>query len=242
MSLLALSEPGVKLERNGAPMLLEAVDDQGRSLLPPNRAQADPSRPNHGISVEGVSPLVRIALIAPDQKIKHIRRLKGTIPVFAEARASNPIVIPLQGKSAVGKQISTSDVTLLVDDVSTTNENRPAVRVTVRPTRDGRAPRAGSGPRHAPGASFNRGDALQHLALYDATGKLVNTTLGEQTTGGDSQGLFSRYRLVVAPVVEDGGAVERAGANPTVPAELRYYEFVQREIEIPFDFHDIPMP
>ena len=138
---------------------------------------------------------VRIALVAPDQKSKHIRRLKGTIPVFAETRASNPIVIPLQGKSAVGKQMSTSSVTLLVDDVSTTNENRPAVRVTVRPTRDGRGP-AGTGPGCAPCASLNRGDALQHLALYDATGKLVNSTVGEQTTGGDSQGLFSRYRLV----------------------------------------------
>lgn len=242
VSLLAMAEPGLKLELNGAPTVTEAVDDQGRSLVPADRAQLDPSRPAPGIRLNGGAPMVRIALVVIDPTVKLIRRLKGTIPVIAETKVSNPIVVALQVKSALGKPISTSNMTLVIDDISATIQNRPSVRVTIRPNRDGLAPRTGAAPRRPNAATFNRGDVLQHLELYDAAGKRVNAVLGEQTTGGDSQGRFSRYRLVVAPDNNDGVVNGPAAANLPVPTEFRYYDFVQTATEIPFDFHEVPMP
>jgi hypothetical protein len=242
VSLLATAEPGMKLELNGAPTVIEAIDEQGRSLVPVGRAQVDHHRPARGVLLQGGPPIARVTLVAPDSTGKLIRRLRGGIPVIATAKAFNSFVVGLQGKSAVGKQISTRSMTLVVNDVSLADQNRPSVQVSIRPHGNGLAARTGAGPRRPLGATFNGGDIMDHLELRDESGKRVNAILGERGGGTDGQGFFSRYRLVVAPVVEDGGVNRQAAANPPVLAELRYHEFVQREIEIPFDFHDIPMP
>jgi hypothetical protein len=241
VTLLTLSEPGLKLELNGAPIVTEATDDRGRSLVPAGRAQVDPNRPSPGVRLMG-GQFISILLVAPDPSGKLIRRLTGKIPVIAVTRVSDPIVIALKDAAPAAKQVSTRNLTLVVDEISLEPGKPASVRVVVRPNRNGLAPRAGPDPRRTTPANFNRGDAIEHLELCDASGRRINYTLNEQTTGGDGQGFFSRYRVAVAPAFEDGPANGRVPAKSAVPAELRYYDFVEKATEIPFEFRDIPMP
>ena len=145
-----------------------------------------------------------ILLVAPDPPGKLIRRLTGKIPVKVTTRASEPVIVPLARGTPAERQVSTGNMTLGVDEISLEPGNRASVRVVVRPNRDGLAPRAGGAERRTTAVTYNRSDAIEHLELCDAAGKRIHYVLGEQTSSNDGQGFFSRFRLVVAPAIENG--------------------------------------
>jgi hypothetical protein len=165
------------------------------------------------------------------------------VPVIAVARGSDPIVIPLKGEGPPERSFSTRDMTLLVDEVSLAPGAQASVRVTIRVNRGDLAtvPRRPD-PRRADFAAFDRDRLLEHLELHDATGRRLGHSVGESTRGADGQGFYDRYRLIVSPVFADGPAGGPGTSKTPIPAELRYYGFVQTETEVPFDFRDIPMP
>ena len=47
---------------------------------------------------------------------------------------------------------------------------------------------------------------------------------------------------MVLPDSDDGPVGGPGTLKTPIPSELRYYRFVQRVMEVPFDFRDIPMP
>jgi hypothetical protein len=172
----------------------------------------------------------------PDPPAKVIRRLRGTVPVVALARQLDPLVIPLNGDGPQVRTFQTLDLTLAVD---TAGGAGAGVTVTVRPDRGAvaKGTRAASRPLNfgsGGGAGFDRGQ--QHMELYDAAGRRLDHVLGAQMRGADGLGFYDRYQLTPRPA---GGA---GAANAPVATELRYYEFVQEEVDVPFDFRDIPMP
>ena len=83
---------------------------------------------------------------------------------------------------------------------------------------------------------------LEHLELYNSAGRRLVHSVGQQSTGFDVQGFYNRSRLVVPPDREDGPAPGPGTLNARIPTELRYYRYVQKATDIPFDFRDIPMP
>ncbi len=242
--LAVLAEPGLMLHQNGAVVVTEATDDRGRSLAPNAPAELDPRQANRSRQVmnHGASILTDAVLAAPDPPATVIRRLRGKVPVIAVAGGSDPIVIPLKGEGVLGKPFSTRDLTLVVDEVSLAPGARAWVKVTVRFNRGDRATFARSDQTPSTFAGYNLGGVLEHLELHDAAGRRLNHTLGEQTRGADGQGFYDRYQLMVSPVSEDGPAGGPGTAKTPIPAELRYYPFVERAMEVPFDFRDVPMP
>ncbi len=238
--LAVLSEPGMMLRQNGAVVVTEAIDDRGRSLVldaPPvldlgeaNRSRQDT---NHGASI-----LANAVLAAPDPAATLIRRLRGKVPVIAVAKGSDPLIIPLKGEGVLGRPFSTRDLTLVVDETSLAPGGRAWVKVSVRFNRGDRATFARSDQTPPTFAGYNLGGVLEHLELHDADGRRLNHTLGEQmrSVNGD------RYQLIDWPASGDGPAGGPGTAKTPIPAELRYYGFVQRVMEVPFDFRDVPMP
>ena len=167
-----------------------------------------------------------------------IRRLRGKVPVIAVARGSDPIVIPLKGEGVLGRPYSTRDLTLIVDEVSLAPGARAWVKVTVRANRGDRAAFARHDPPGPPFAGFNIGGVLEHLELHDAAGRRLNHSLGSQMRSTDGD----RYQLIASPPSENGPGAGPGTSKAPIPSELRYYGFVETAMEIPFDFHDIPMP
>ena len=221
--LAVLPEPGMMLHLNGPVSVTEAVDDQGRSLAPTAPEELDPGRANRSYQVMNgrASIQVNAVLVAPDPPGAVIRRLRGKVPLIVVTRSSDPVVIRLNGEGVLGKPFSTRDMTLVVDEASLAPEGQVSVKLTIR---------------------GNQSRVLEHLELHDAAGRRLNHSLGTQTGGGDRQGIYSRYQLNVSPIVEDGPPGGPRASKTPIATELRYYEFVQKETEVSFDFHDIPMP
>ena len=186
---------------------------------------------------------VNAVLVAPDPPGSVIRRLRGQVPLIAVTRSSDPVVIRLDVEGVLGKPFSTRDMTLVVDETSLDpGKGRISVKVTIRGNRGVRAAGVRPDPRRPDFAAFNQDRLLEHLGLHDAAGRRLEHGVGEQTRGADRQGFYDRYRSIVTPVLEDGPVGGPAASKPPIPAELRYYEFVQEMMEVPFDFRDIPMP
>jgi hypothetical protein len=242
--LAVLPEPGLMLRRNGAVSITEAIDDRGRSLAPGSPAQLDsgPANRSHQASDEGDAIQVDAVFAAPNPPATVIRRLRGKVPVIVVTRGFDPVVIPLKGEGAVGRPYSARDWTLVIDEVSPAPSAPPWVKVTVRRIRGDRATFASHDPPGLPFAAFNCGGVLEHLELRDATGRRLNHHVGAETRGGDRQGYYESYQLIVSPLSENGSRDGPGNSKTPIPSELRYYRFVQTVMEVPFDFHDIPMP
>jgi hypothetical protein len=241
VNLAAIPEPGLVLHPDGPASLAEAVDDQGRSLLP-DAAQPPGPQKQGVITITNLASIhVGLKLHAPDPPPTTIHRLRGRIPVLAVTRQANPIVIPLQ-KAGAEKVISSPEMNLVVDEVSLGTGPRSSVRLTIRPNRRDNFAGRGFDPRRPDFAAFSRDRILERLELRDARGRRLHFGTSASTRGADQMGFYDRYQLEVPSRFDDvpaGGAAKTSKAP--IPSELRYYGLVQRAMEIPFDFRDIPL-
>jgi hypothetical protein len=187
---------------------------------------------------EGDAIQVNAIFVAQGPPATVIRRLRGKVPVVAIARGSDPIVIPLKGEGVLGRPYSTRDLTLVVDEVSLAPGAPASVKLTVRVNRGDRATFPWKDPPRPAFAAFDLGGVLEHLELHDAAGRRLNHQVGSQTRSVDGD----RYELIVSPSSEDGRGVGPGTSKDPIPSELRYYGFVEKVMEIPFDFRDIPIP
>ena len=242
--LAVLPEPGVMLHQNGAVTVTEATDDRGRSLVPGAPAPFDLSQNGreHAVMNDHAAIQVYAVLAAPDPPGTVIRRLRGKVPVIAVTRRSDPIVIPLNVEGFLGKPYSTREVTLSVDEASLAPGAPASVKVTFRSDRGDVRPRGQRDPRPPDFTAYTFDRALEHLEFHDSAGRRLNNAPGGWWVGIDGQGRYGSRGLVVSPVFEEGLLDGPRTAKTPIPTELRYYEFVQSVMEIPFDFHDVPMP
>jgi hypothetical protein len=239
--LAVLPEPGLMLRRNGPVSITEAADDRGRSLKPRASAEFDrwPPNPSQQAMDQGDAIRVNAEFVTPGPRATVIRRLRGTVPVIAVARGSDPIVIPLKGEGVLGRPYSTRDLTLVVDEISLVDPGAPAsVKVTVRVNRGDRATFARHDQSPPWFAAYNLGGVLEHLEFHAADGRRLSHQLGSQRRGVDGD----QYQLIAAPISEDGPVVGPVTSKAPIPSELRYYPFVETTTEVPFDFRDIPVP
>ena len=246
--LAILAEPGLVLHPNGPVTIDEAVDDWGRALA--MRAPKAPTpRPadRHAFGQESPASIeVNVQLAAPTLPVTIIRRLRGKVPVIVVSRGSDPLVIPLNGESALGKMYRSRDMNILVDEISLDPRAEVFVGVT-RPADSAFQRSDNTAESSRPDfTSFNSERVMEHMELYDAAGRRLNHVIGGHTIGVAGNESFLVYPMIVVPGFEDGASIQLPGepaAPPTpVPTELRYYGFVQTALEVPFDFRDIPMP
>ncbi len=215
--LAVLPEPGLMLQPNGPVSVTEAVDDQGRSLAPMAPNELDPGRAKRSYQVMNshASIQVNAVLVAPDPPGAVIRRLRGKVPLLVVTRSSDPVVIRLNGEGVLGKPFSTRNITLVVDETSLAPNGQVSVKVTIRANRGDRAAGVRPDPRRPDFAAFNQNRVSEHLELHDAAGRRLNHGGGAQTRGGDRQGIYDRYQLIVTPVFEDrpAGGPRASGAT-----------------------------
>jgi hypothetical protein len=225
--LQAAAEPRLALQQVGPLKLTTAVDDLGRSLLPP----ASPTPPNGMMMVHygGTSPgtlQFQVALRRPDPPGRIIRLLRGAIPVAVATRRAEALVIPLD--SAAGKTFRNDDATVVVHELKPMNPNAGAatpyvleLSITARPSRTVAAPAQGLD------TWMTRADlGTLQLDVLDASGREMTWFVSESHPNGDEV----RYSLTT-----NGG-----GKGP--PATLRYHGTIRANADIPFEFRDVPMP
>ena len=219
--LQVLAEPRLLVSQSGPVRVSEAIDDQGRSLWPANRAGLGDDIEMDGLENGLGGPMtLTIPLRYPEPAGRAIRRLRGTVPVTVAARKSDPLVIPLAG--AAGRTFHSADASVTVVAVrSDPNEPQSTIELTVRP-RGPEGTVGELGPRRLmPGGSdfFDK-----QVEVLDALGRTFLHFPQDAGPLGDG----FRVVLVLAPV---DGVVK--------PATLRFYGLVRAQAEVAFDFADV---
>lgn len=231
IDLQLMAEPRMTIAQEGLPRLTEAVDEKGRSLLPP-----ESGNPFHHYSGYNAMPIpggssvqLSFPLSMPSAPGANIKRLKGSIPVVVMARKDEPLVVPLTERN---KTFQNGQVTITVHEVKR-DPNQPftTLEMTVK-----LASRGAQQP-------FQQGFAAELMTFRNHPGNPQN-----QVEIVDSQGRpYPQWFAFNAQPGNDGTRLtlrlmqlDQNALGP--PAEIRFYEMARATTEVSFELTDVPMP
>lgn len=232
VGLQVSAEPRMAINQNGsAPIrVLEAIDEQGRSLVPP----ADPAFNQRSPGMSGYNPFsgsllqVQIPLRLSESPGSLVKKLRVAIPLVAASRKEDPFVVPLA--EAKGKTFQNDRIMIQIHDVrAELNQPTTFIDLTVRiHSDDSGNPNLintnveAMAFRHHPGAPQNQ------VEIVDAQGRPYSQWFSPNPQPSND-GLRLTLRLMPAE-----------GVGP--PSEIRYYDIARAETEVTFEINDIPMP
>jgi hypothetical protein len=220
------SEPRLTMIHVGEVAALEARDDQGESLQPDPAAPTPRRRPLPTFNrVAGRSGSLAIRLKYPESPGKSIARLAGRVQVTVAARKPDPLVISLADD--LGRPFRDDDVTLVVQETRTEpNTQATIVELTLTGDGPGRPNRLGPNVDNRL-ALGTPAAALNQVEFLDAQGRLCQAHQNGMSVA--PEGVRRIFRI--NPV---------DGVGP--PVQVRYHGLVWTTIDVPFAFHDLPMP
>jgi hypothetical protein len=227
MQLQVAAEPRLAVSPGGTVQVTEATDDLGNSLTEANSSNNGgvPNRPAPFIGGGHATPMIQMIapLVRPQKPGSTIKVIRGLIPLSASARRADPLVIPLAG--AENKTFEGEETSVVIHSVKTQANNRQtAVELTIRSTDDSSAD--GEAGEPIPGRPGIRPDVVrQRIEIVDSEGH----TLPWFQTMFDAASSRMTLTLAQAPTVGE-------------PKELRVYSITRTQVEIPFEFRDLPMP
>jgi hypothetical protein len=214
------AEPGLICRRNGPLTGLEAVDEQGRSLLARALENSKHSFAAFEVFAAGTSPALRVPLRRLDGPSKSIARLRGAIPVDVAVLKTEPaLVIPL--KDAEGKTFRGGGASFTVKVAR--SEANGVMRLAFEGELEGVVEPVLRSSRITTLVNFQ-------YRVVDAQGAPVH--FGSSSRGGGPRGDFS-LTFVYDPT-------NSRGTGP--PAEFRFYDLDRTTWEVPFEFRDLPLP
>ncbi len=227
-----LSEPRMSATPSGSIKLTEAVDEKGRSLLPPSNGNGAIQRYSayNGFNPTGTAIFQQpIALELPSgEPGQWIKRLRGSLPVTVMSRKEDPAIISLA--DAKGKPLEVPGMTLQVHGIQPEpNQAQFSIDLTVKMTNTP-ADDAQRGPFGAEFIAFRHaaGGAQNQIEITDSEGHFYPQWFTINPQPG-TDGTRMTLRLMTAP-------------NLGPPAQIRYYEISRAQTEIAFEIDDIPMP
>ena len=222
VQMLVGAEPRLSVTPDGPIRLLEATDDQDGNLAIPPRGEVT----HHDSGYLGVnpSPLVhlRLDLSYPDRPAARLKKLKGLIPLIVSTRKPDPLEIPLAG--AAHQTFSGGKVVIAVGEVRINQPEQGATIELVIKAGD----RSLLDPTDPEGGAIRAVLSPQQLEVLDATGKMIPWFPSSSFYNGEE----ARLTLTL---------LDRSAA-PLVPTMIRYHDLIRDRTEVPFEFHDLPLP
>ena len=222
LQMLVGAEPRLSLAPAGAVKLLEAVDDQGHSLVIPGQDEIV----NHDSGYLGVnsSPLIhlRVDLAYPERSGSRLKKIKGAIPVIVSTRRPEPIEIPLNDAS--GKSFTQNTVKLSVGELHLGGPDQAAtIELSIKVADD---------QNRSTDLNGDNGDlrsiaSPQQLEVVDAAGRMIPWF--------PSSSFFNGEEAKLTLTLLDRGM-------PMVPTLIRYHEVIRNRTEVPFEFRNLPLP
>ncbi len=236
VSIQIVPEPRMRFTQGDSHQLVEAVDDLGNSLVPAaaldQRALPTPAVALGALRGIGTAAVLAIPLKRPERPGKIIKKLRGTVEAFVSAPRSNPLVIPIAG--AAGKTFEDDDRRVVVNSVDTNGEGRfDVIELTIDDVDElfpeESMPFAGFGARRRTMGALRMGPgpAAGSQAPVQVITSTGQTAYCQMSLAGDS----GRMILRVTRMPEMGEI-----------KEIRIATMVRAKTQVPFEFHDLPMP
>ena len=235
LQMWVVPEPRMVFSGNGNVKLLEAVDELGQSLT--STASDDerafgPRGMAVGLMMDGPVGNLTIHLRRPESPGKLIKTLRGTVDTSVTSPRSNPLVISLEG--AEGKTFQNGDQRVVVSSIATDPTRGQG---TIELKFDDLDEVFPAEPAVGPGRGARAG----------MMGRSLGPQLGSNPSQWAIQILTSRgqYILYETKIDRNSGRVtlELPPTNQMNEAnEIRISSIVRATVQIPFEFHDLPMP
>jgi hypothetical protein len=243
------AEPRLRIIGVGPVEGVEAIDEQGRSLV--KTATVEESRrrelmfeqnphldpvlhPELRYQTGGTSTRwagIAVPLAYPTPRARRIARLRGVIPVAVLSRRPGPLEVDLKG--AIGKAFGDGPTRITVHAIATPPGGEPTIDLTVETRADG--PDGTVEVCDSKGTRFRvrRPQDLVALRLevLDARGE----PRFWQFTSAPTERTRGRMSIVVHRN-SNGDEVEAQGLR------LRYWETACAVTDLPFSFNDVPSP
>lgn len=237
-TIVLAPEPGLEIDRNGSPRVVEAVDDRGVDLRPASTFDPSPQRANmfRQWRPEASGALTfRVPLAIPASPGGTLKAFRGDLPITAMARTGPLMDLKLDGPQ--GRPVSAAGVTLSVERVERSGGRISILHVLIRgepmpsaTPNQGLVPSVSPGPR---GLTLGRlrpnYHADDHFQVLDDTGRPLM--------------IFSNLTMPPRP---DGSFEARIQFHTVTPfgppTTARYFGIVAEAVEVPFAFEGVPLP
>jgi hypothetical protein len=225
LALQIQAEPRLLINQSGPLRILEAIDDQGRSLAP-SEANGGALRGNPYFGAGGPMSMIQFqaTLLPPGDGKSRLRRFRGVVPLSVAALRPDPLTIPLA--DAAGKTFQSETTALTIDALKLADEDQTkSIDITLK------SPGAAEGGDEDPFQVVGPRSmsALQvRFELINAQGLPVRFLIGRSQT---IDGQTVQLSLTIPPISRGG-----------TPVELRFRDIVATTTEVEFNFNDVPLP
>jgi hypothetical protein len=219
-SVMIAVEPRLPMLRAGQMRILEAVDDEHHSMVANNAPQmGDPfgRRYYYGGSYRSFLHNSQAPLFLASKTAQMVKKVRGVIPVTIVS-AQKQIVVTERLLASKGKKFKAGGVTIQVEDVTEMPGKQYQFRISISEESKGGA-EDGSLMQ-----SFQ-----QRLQVQDDKGVARQMNVMSISQSGNNHIQFS---FMLMP---------QAG-NVGVPNRLVYVNWETLDHEVPFEFHDLPLP
>lgn len=230
LSIILSVEPRLPLLQARSVRLIEVLDDEGNSMVPivaPGE-QFGMQRFYYGGGNRSFSQQVGANLLWPSKKSRHVRLLRGLIPVTLLTE-QKPLLIVENVLKAPGKSFQTDGITLDVEQVTELpqgalggNGKGYSIKLSLRDNR-----------QENPHDHSWVQTLQQRIELQDAKGNKYGTRSYHWNESSPTQVKGAQFSFSPDP-----------SANVAVgpPHKLIYYVWVKRDHEVTFEFRDLPLP
>ncbi len=240
------AEPHLMIALTGNPKFIEATDEQGRSLLPqPLGIEGEPNAPHFGAHAQN-SYGFACELNLPEEPGPRVKVLRGIARIGVAACKPYPVRVPLGdgvGKSFPGDG-GRIEVLARKGRLGEELSYEVAIHLDV-PSKIGLVP-------NGPADRFDRLHAFMlqereltqspdfpemRLEVVDADDRCFRLYITSTRREGDAIRMTIGLRNDHVPDPVHGGL-----SSFGEPVELRFYGLARTLIELPFEFHDVPLP
>lgn len=226
LAIQLMSEPRLSIRQRGTIRVREAVDELGQNLGPPAISDEDDVAMFAPFEVDATPRIdLQVFLKRPERAGATIKTLRGMIPLNVISRKQDPLEIPLEG--ATGKTFTSEALSITVRSISRDPiEPQTTIVLSLR-------------HRLAEGGEVAKDDeeggpSSALTSQFDATdskGRRLLTFAGDLVPDGAGGVEDETISLSIASPDETG-----------VPAHLQVYGLNHANVDVPFEFHDVPMP
>jgi hypothetical protein len=227
-----IAEPGLLIERNGLPRIVEAIDSTekdmrfgSKKLMSTNGVSNYSTRNWYSNALSSLT--YQISLGAPKSHEAKLKHLRGTLPISILARTDSLVTIPVD--TSEGRVIQGPGFTAKLENYQRTASNLSSFDVILQGVPINNTPQIASGPRQLTiGKLTPPFLAENHIQVFDRLGNPYSTTSNIKVILRNNT---ANIHIQLHPVGLQNG-----------PLTLKYYGILAEVTEVPFDFKDIPLP
>ena len=224
------AEPRMSIITEGAPTLVEAVDERGQSLLPPEAPEGFQVHSGYnGMNSVGASFVgFSMGLALPERPGRFIKRLKVAVPILVLSRRDDPLIVSLAPEHR-GKASRNSQVVLTVHEVGHEGPNAgfSTIELTVKVSAPGPDLANQGLPPEMMAFRSNYAGGQSRVEIVDKAGRPYPQWFPVDLRPG-SDGTRLTLRLMPS-----------ADLGP--PVAIRYYEMSQTSTIANFTLTDVPL-